>query len=288
MLFSRLEAYARREKGGKLPVPVNFLLDEFPSIGKLGDFKRSIAFTRSFGMQCQVLIQSVAQLADMYPRHEWEEIAACCDATICLGVNDPTSAKFISEKCGMTTIQVTNNQSPQTPLFSPLQNNIRPYSMTRSNTQRALMQPDEVLRLDNAQCIVLLRGQYPMLLYKITPEEFAAFDQLRPVSITDYPAKPSEDDAEDTPPEPEPPQPPEPPSEQPSGPPEAEPQTSWGNLSSLPRYPLIYPDEDGYDTTGIRDIRLTDAQVDAIQDTLDTMRNDEKPNHDNSKGDAAL
>ena len=44
------------EKGGKLPVPVNFLLDEFPSIGKLGDFKRSIAFTRSFGMQCQVLI----------------------------------------------------------------------------------------------------------------------------------------------------------------------------------------------------------------------------------------
>ena len=66
------------------------------------------------------------------------------------------------------------------------------------------------------------------------------------------------------------------------------PQTSWGNLSSLPRYPLIYPDEDGYDTTGIRDIRLTDAQVDAIQDTLDTMRNDEKPNHDNSKGDAAL
>ena len=73
------------------------------------------------------------------------------------GVNDPTSAKFISEKCGMTTIQVTNNQSPQTPLLSPLQNNIRPYSMTRSNKQRALMQPDEVLRLDNAQCIVLLR-----------------------------------------------------------------------------------------------------------------------------------
>ena len=70
-------------------------------------------------MQCQVLIQSVAQLADMYPRHEWEEIAACCDATICLGVNDPTSAKFISEKCGMTTIQVTNNQSPADAVVFP-------------------------------------------------------------------------------------------------------------------------------------------------------------------------
>ena len=187
MLFSRLEAYARREKNGRLPVTVNFLLDEFPSIGKLGDFKRSIAFTRSFGMNCQILVQSIAQLADMYPRHEWEEIVACCDATICLGVNDLTSAKFISEKCGMTTIQVTNQQQPQTPLFSPLQNNIRPYSMTRSNTQRALMQPDEVLRLDNRQCIVLLRGQLPMLLYKITPQEFADYSKLRAVSIRDYP-----------------------------------------------------------------------------------------------------
>ena len=294
MLFSRLEAYARREKGGKLPVPVNFLLDEFPSIGKLGDFKRSIAFTRSFGMQCQVLIQSVAQLADMYPRHEWEEIAACCDATICLGVSDPTSAKFISEKCGMTTIQVTNNQSPQTPLFSPLQNNIRPYSMTRSNTQRALMQPDEVLRLDNAQCIVLLRGQYPMLLYKITPEEFAAFDQLRPVSITDYPAKQMEDHSEDTPQEPDPtqlpdqPDPPESPPEQPTEPPDPKPKTGWGDLSALPRFPLIYPDEDGYNTTGTRGVRLSDAQVDAVQNTLDTMRNEEKTNHNNNKGDAAL
>ena len=187
MLFSRLEAYARRENSGTLPVPVNFLLDEFPSIGKLGDFKRSIAFTRSFGMNCQVLVQSIAQLADMYPRHEWEEIAACCDATICLGINDLTSARFISDKCGMATIQVTNNQQPQTPLFSPLQNNIRPYSMTRSNTQRALMQPDEVLRLDNKQCIVLLRGQLPMLLYKITPQEFADYSKLRAVSIRDYP-----------------------------------------------------------------------------------------------------
>ena len=87
----------------------------------------------------------------------------------------------------MTTIRVTNNQQPQTPLFSPLQNNIRPYSMTRSNTQRALMQPDEVLRLGNDRCIVLLRGQYPMLLYKITPPEFTDYGKLRPASIHDYP-----------------------------------------------------------------------------------------------------
>lgn len=193
MIFSRLEQYARREtEDGKLPVPVNFVLDEFPSIGKLGDFKRSIAFTRGFRMNCIVIVQSIAQLADMYPRHEWEEITACCDATICLGVNDTTSAQFISEKCGMTTIRVTNNQQPQTPLFSPVTNLSRPYSQTRSNTQRALMQPDEVLRLDNAKSIVMLRGQLPMLLYKVTPPEFADFKKLRTLSIARYHGKTDE------------------------------------------------------------------------------------------------
>ena len=197
MIFSRLEQYARREtEDGKLPVPVNFVLDEFPSIGKLGDFKRSIAFTRGFRMNCIVIVQSIAQLADIYPRREWEEITACCDATICLGVNDTTSAQFVSEKCGMTTIRVTNNQQPQTPLFSPVANLSRPYSQTRSNTQRALMQPDEVLRLDNAKSIVMLRGQLPMLLYKVTPPEFADFKKLRTLSIAKYHGKTDEVEAE--------------------------------------------------------------------------------------------
>lgn len=59
------------------------------------------------------------------------------------------------------------------------------------------MQPDEVLRLDNKQCIVLLRGQLPMLLYKIAPQEFADYRKLRAVSIQDYPPdKPSTDSGE--------------------------------------------------------------------------------------------
>lgn len=187
MLFSRLEMTARRETAdGKLPVPVNMCLDEFPSIGKLGDFRRSIAFTRGFRINCQVLVQSIAQLADMYPRHEWEEIVACCDTTICLGVNDQMSADFISKKCGTATIRVTNNQMPLTPLFSPVYTSTRPYSQTRSNTQRALMQPDEVLRMDNRQSIVLLRGGQPMLLYKVTPQEFSDFAKLRTTPITAY------------------------------------------------------------------------------------------------------
>lgn len=187
MLFLRLEDFARRNgEHGLLPVPVNFCLDEFPNIGKLNDFKRTISVVRGYHMQCQVYAQSISQIADMYPRHEWEEIVGCCDATIYLGGNDQMTADFISAKCGYATIRVTNNQMPLTPLFSPVYTSTRPYSQTRSNTQRALMLPDEVLRLDNEQCLVMLRGRQPMMLYKITPEELADGHKLRPIRISDY------------------------------------------------------------------------------------------------------
>ncbi len=97
-----------------------------------------------------------------------------------------TSAKYISEKCGNVTISVTNNQMPLMPLFSPIYTSTRPYSQTRSNTQRALMQPDEVLRLDYRKCIALFQGHKPALLYKLTPEEFPACAGLVPCRVADY------------------------------------------------------------------------------------------------------
>lgn len=48
------------------------------------------------------------------------------------------------------------------------------------------MYPDELLRMDNAKEIVLFRGQSPLMLYKITPEELPAYPELRPVRATDY------------------------------------------------------------------------------------------------------
>ena len=48
------------------------------------------------------------------------------------------------------------------------------------------MLPDEVLRLPNDQCIVLLRGQKPLLLHKIIPDELPMFRELVPVKIVDY------------------------------------------------------------------------------------------------------
>jgi type IV secretion system protein VirD4 len=84
------------------------------------------------------------------------------------------------------TISVTNNQMPLMPLFSPVYTSTRPYSQTRSNTQRDLMQPDEVLRLDQGKCIVLFQGHKPALLYKLMPEELPDYPHLKSRRIIDY------------------------------------------------------------------------------------------------------
>jgi hypothetical protein len=126
-----------------------------------------------------------------YPKTEWEELIGCTDIQICLGCNDVDTATYISKKCGMVTIKVENNQMPLLPLFSPVYSSTRPYSQTKSNTQRALMLPDEIMRMDNQESLVLLRGQKPLKLYKITPDEHPSFQRLHDVKVSDYGRRPN-------------------------------------------------------------------------------------------------
>ena len=187
-LFSSLMEYGRRDGNhGRLPVKVNVCLEEFCNIGKLVDFKRVLEVCRGSNIFCQLIVQSIPQLKDRYPRTEWEELIGCTDIQICLGCNDVDTATYISKKCGVVTIKVENNQMPLQPLFSPVYNTTRPYSQTKSNTQRPLMYPDEVLRMDNRECLVMLRAQPKILkLYKITPEEFPDFPRLKDVRVSEH------------------------------------------------------------------------------------------------------
>ena len=186
-LFTRLMDYGRRHGDhGRLPVTVNVCLEEFCNIGKLMDFKRVLNVCRGSAIFCQIIVQSIPQLQDRYPKTEWEELIGCTDIQICLGCNDVDTATYISKKCGMVTIKVENNQMPLMPLFSPVYTSTRPYSQTKSSTQRPLMYPDEIMRMDNQECLVLLRGQKPLRLYKIIPDEHPSFGRLRDVRVSDY------------------------------------------------------------------------------------------------------
>lgn len=187
LALPQLSNYARLHcAGGRLPVLVNFCLDEYCNIGYLDGIADSLNSIRGFNMSCQVVVQSLSQWQERYPGKAWENQLATFDQTLYMGRNDITSAKYISEKCGKVTISVVNNQMPLMPLFSPVYTSTRPYSQTRSNTSRDLMQTDEVLRLDNRKCLVLFKGHKPALLYKIAPEELPDYAGLQTCRVIDY------------------------------------------------------------------------------------------------------
>lgn len=187
LAFPKLSDYARLQcDGGRLPVLVNFCLDEYCNIGYMEGIADALNSIRGFNMSCQVVVQSLSQWQEKYPGKEWENQLATFNQTLYMGCNDLTSAKYISEKCGKVTIAVTNNQMPLMPLFSPVYSSTRPYSQTKSNTQRELMQPDEVLRLARERCIALFQGHKPALLYKITPEELPEYEGMESCRVIDY------------------------------------------------------------------------------------------------------
>ncbi len=187
LAIPQLSNFARLHgKGGRLPVMVNFCLDEYCNIGYMEGMADALNSIRGFNMSCQVVVQSLSQWQEKYPGKEWENQLATFDQTLYMGCNDMTSAKYISEKCGKITIAVTNNQMPLAPLFSPVYSTTRPYSQTKSNTQRDLMLPDEILRLDRDRCIVLFQGHKPALLYKLAPENIPVYAKLKSRRIIDY------------------------------------------------------------------------------------------------------
>ena len=188
MLFKKLSDYARKhgDERGRLPVEVNFIMDEFCNVGKLLDFKKTISVVRGYGINCQIVVQSIAQLSDRYPIKEWEEIVGNCDTQLVLGCNDMMTSEYISKRCGAVTIQLTNSMAPQTPLFSPITREVTGYRTTKSNNTRPLMYPEEILQMDNKECLLLIRGQKPLKAYKVIPDEMSSYKELKYTRVADY------------------------------------------------------------------------------------------------------
>jgi type IV secretion system protein VirD4 len=185
MMFSRLYDLAR-SSDGTLAVPVNVIFDEFCNVGKFPAFVKTISTARSRGINIQIILQSLPQIIALYGRDESGAILNNCDTQVFLGCNDLDTAKFFSGKIGSVTIRVNNNQMPMAPLFSPINSTTRPYSQTRSNVERVLMMPDEILRLSNEECLICLRGHKPLRLMKVIPDEFPDFPKLRTVMVIDH------------------------------------------------------------------------------------------------------
>lgn len=164
-LFIRLVRYADvKGKDGKCDVPVNFILDEFPNIGSIPDFTKKLSTIRSRDLRVAVIFQNIAQLQNRYPDGLWEEIVGNCDTQLFLGCTDQMTAKFISERTGEMTIEVNSTAAQRSSIS--IADSIPSYRDTKSVGKRYVLTPDEVMRLPNSNCLVIMRGQKVLKLDK--------------------------------------------------------------------------------------------------------------------------
>lgn len=156
MLFINLVDFADSQDDGKLPVPVNFLMDECASIGIIPDFDRKLATIRKRDMAVAMIWQNVGQLYQNYG-DRWETIMANCDTFLSLGINDSQTADMISKRIGDTTVQVETQQHESASKIMSAMNR-----WSSGEGRRSLMSYDELFKVGRDECIIIFRGHNPV------------------------------------------------------------------------------------------------------------------------------
>jgi type IV secretion system protein VirD4 len=181
-LFVRLIELADSTPESKLPVPCLFLLDEFPNIAGISDFKKKLATIRSRNIHASIVFQDLSQLEDRYPNKGWTGIIGNCDSRLFLGANDQETARFVETLLGKTTV-ITKSFTRNTGLRGWLERGEK--EMTRPES-RNLMNLDEVLRLPLDEAILFIRGQNPLRIKKMDYSQHPLACRLVERNINDY------------------------------------------------------------------------------------------------------
>jgi type IV secretion system protein VirD4 len=153
-LFNLLCDRADTVYGGRLPVHVRFLLDEFANIGQIPNFDKLIATIRSREISACVILQTQTQLKTMY-KDAAETVIGNMDSRLFLGGSEKTTLKDLSEALGKETIYMLNNSTSR--------GNSPSYSQNQQKLGKELMSVDELSVMDGSKCVLQLRGVRPFL-----------------------------------------------------------------------------------------------------------------------------
>ena len=202
-LMIKLTRYADTCAGGRCPVPVNLILDEFNNIGKLGgaedgsDFTRFLSVCRSREIRVMLAVQSLGQLQNRYPNNLWAEIIGNMDIQLMLGCTDEVSAKYFSNRCGEMSIEVNTTMTMRRTIT--IAQIIPQYRHVEGMGRRKLLTPDEVLRIPNEKMLCVVRGCNVLMLDKLDYTRHPYSKMIRQVSVYDYYPEVIEDESEISP-----------------------------------------------------------------------------------------
>ena len=152
-LFQQLFYSADHKHGGRLPVHVHFIMDEFANVSLPADFDKILSVMRSREVSVSIILQNLAQLKALFEK-QWESIVGNCDEFLYLGGNEQSTHKYVSELMGKENLDLNT--------YGKSHGRNGSYSTNYQQTGRDLLTPDEVRMLDNKYAILFVRGERPI------------------------------------------------------------------------------------------------------------------------------
>ena len=153
-MFQTLYYVADRKYGGRLPVPVNCIMDEWANVALPDDFEKILSTCRSRSIFCSIIVQNMSQIKALF-KDSHESLVGNCDELLYLGGNEKETHKYISELLGKETID-TNT-------YGQTKGKSGSYSTNFQMSGRELLMPDEVRMLDNRYALLFVRGERAMM-----------------------------------------------------------------------------------------------------------------------------
>ena len=153
--FQELYRCADDKYGGRLPLPVRVIQDEWANVAQPDSYPKILATCRSYNIGLNIIVQNVQNIKALYEK-EWESIIGNCDTLLFLGGgNEPTSLEFVTKLLGKETIDTRTRGQTKGHSGSS--------STNFQQTGRELLTMDEVRKLDTKEAILFIRGEDPVL-----------------------------------------------------------------------------------------------------------------------------
>ncbi|MFZ8452766.1 type IV secretory system conjugative DNA transfer family protein, partial [Staphylococcus aureus] len=152
------------ENGARLPVPVDFLLDEWPNIGAIPDYEETLATCRKYGISITTIVQSISQAVDKYNKDKANAIIGNHAVILCLGNVNNDTAKYIKEELGNATVEFETSSEGSS---SGKDSRSKSSNKNVSYTGRALLNEDEISNMQQDKAILITKNRNPKIIKKL-------------------------------------------------------------------------------------------------------------------------
>jgi len=174
------EFLSRRLPSKDDPYGVMFMMDEFPTLGKMEQFQSGIAFFRGYNVRLFLVVQDTEQLKGIYEESGMNSFLSNSTYRITFAANNYETANLISQLCGNMTVDQVSRNTPKFMDFNPASR-----SLNVSKAQRALLLPQEVIGLPRDEQILLIESKPPIKSKKIFYYEDSFFTSklMKPIPL---------------------------------------------------------------------------------------------------------